>query len=159
MGVANHHHTKVKGMRHAPLADVHGALHVGCNRMNRSDKQHENTSPDPGSWSWSRRLGAGDAIAAHAQQSALDALLNERLREHNSGWGDSFDSTAQGQAPVISPEPMFSPASAVNLETALRQHSDMMNRGGWTQVPADATLRLGVRHPNVQAASASDHRR
>jgi murein L,D-transpeptidase YcbB/YkuD len=88
--------------------------------------------------------------AAHAQQSALDALLNERLQQHNSGWGDSFDSTAQGQAPVISPEPMFSPASAVNLETALRQHSDMMNRGGWTQVPADATLRLGVRHANVQ---------
>ncbi|WP_375569635.1 L,D-transpeptidase family protein [Ahrensia marina] len=88
--------------------------------------------------------------AAHAQQSALDALLDQRLRQHNSGWGDSFDSTAQGQAPVISPEPMFSPASAVNLETALRQHSDMMNRGGWNQVPADSVLRLGVRHPNVQ---------
>ncbi|MEO0383091.1 MAG: L,D-transpeptidase family protein [Pseudomonadota bacterium] len=88
--------------------------------------------------------------AAHAQQSALDALLDQRLREHNSGWGDSFDSTAQGQAPVISPEPMFSPASAVNLETALRQHSDMMARGGWNQVPADTVLRLGVRHTNVQ---------
>lgn len=88
--------------------------------------------------------------AAHAQQSALDALLDQRLREHNSGWGDSFDSTAQGQAPVISPEPMFSPASAVNLETALRQHSDMMARGGWNQVPADTVLRLGVRHANVQ---------
>ncbi|MEQ8657905.1 MAG: L,D-transpeptidase family protein [Hyphomicrobiales bacterium] len=88
--------------------------------------------------------------AAHAQQSALDALLDQRLREHNSGWGDNFDSTAQGQAPVISPEPMFSPASAVNLETALRQHSDMMARGGWNQVPADTVLRLGVRHANVQ---------
>lgn len=99
-------------------------------------------------------LGMGaSALAlrsAQAQQSALDALLNERLREHNSGWGDSFDSTAQGQAPVISPEPMFSPASAVNLETALRQHSDMMARGGWAQVPADVVLRLGVRHANVQ---------
>ncbi|MFK7791701.1 MAG: murein L,D-transpeptidase [Devosiaceae bacterium] len=88
--------------------------------------------------------------AAHAQQSALDALLDQRLQQHNSGWGDSFDSTAQGQAPVISPEPMFSPASAVNLETSLRQHSAMMSQGGWNQVPADATLRLGVRHANVQ---------
>lgn len=97
-------------------------------------------------------LGASALVmrAAHAQQSALDALLDQRLREHNSGWGDSFDSTAQGQAPVISPEPMFSPASAVNLETALRQHSDMMARGGWNQVPADTVLRLGVRHANVQ---------
>ncbi len=88
--------------------------------------------------------------AANAQQSALDALLNERLQQHNSGWGDSFDSTAQGQAPVISPEPMFSPASAVNLETALRQHSAVLAQGGWNQVPNNVTLRLGVRHANVQ---------
>lgn len=88
--------------------------------------------------------------AAHAQQSALDELLNQRLADHQSGWGDGFDSTAQGQAPVISPEPMFSPASAVNLETALRQHSDMMNRGTWQPVPGNAVLRLGVRHANVQ---------
>ncbi len=88
--------------------------------------------------------------AAHAQQSALDALLDQRLRDHRSGWGDSFDSTAQGQAPITSPEPMFSPASAINLETALRQHSDMMNRGGWPTVPGTTQLRLGVRHANVQ---------
>ena len=99
-------------------------------------------------------LGAGASTlalkAAHAQQSALDALLNQRLREHRSGWGDSFDATAQGQAPVVSPEPMFSPASAVNLETALRQHTAVMSRGGWPTVPGDVVLRLGVRHPNVQ---------
>ena len=89
--------------------------------------------------------------AANAQQSAIEALLDQRLRQNQSGWGDSFDSTAQGQAPVISPEPMFSPASVVNLETALRQHANMMSRGGWPVVPGDATLRLGVRHPNVQA--------
>lgn len=89
--------------------------------------------------------------AANAQQSAMDALLDQRLRDHNSGWGDTFDSTAQGQAPVISPEPMFSPASAVNIETALRQHTDMMNRGGWPTVPGNTVLQLGVRHSNVAA--------
>ncbi|MEM6710856.1 MAG: L,D-transpeptidase family protein [Pseudomonadota bacterium] len=89
--------------------------------------------------------------AASAQQSAFDALLDQRLRQNQSGWGNGFDSTAQGQLPVVSQEPMFSPSSAVNLETALRQYSDMMNRGGWPQVPADRALRLGVRHSNVQA--------
>lgn len=88
--------------------------------------------------------------AANAQQSAIEALLDQRLRQHQSGWGDGFDSTAQGQAPVISPEPMFSPSSAINLETALRQHADMMARGGWPQVPANTVLSLGMRHPNVQ---------
>lgn len=88
--------------------------------------------------------------AAHAQ-TALDALLDSRVRQNNSGWGDAFDSTASGQAPVISPEPMFSPASAVNIESALRRHMDMMNRGGWPAVPGGQTLSLGVRHANVAA--------
>ena len=95
-------------------------------------------------------LGASALALRTAQaQSAIDALLDARLREHNSGWGDAFDSTAAGQAPVISPEPMFSPASAVNIETALRQHMDMMSRGGWPTVPRDQTLSLGVRQANV----------
>ncbi|MBV6659153.1 MAG: L,D-transpeptidase family protein [Devosiaceae bacterium] len=87
--------------------------------------------------------------AANAQQSAIDAVLNQRISDHNSRWGEGFDSTASGQLPVMSTDPMFSASSAVNLETALRQHYDMMNRGGWLSVPGDTLLQLGVRHANV----------
>ncbi|MEM1288497.1 MAG: L,D-transpeptidase family protein [Pseudomonadota bacterium] len=97
-------------------------------------------------------LGLGaSAVATRAlgQQSALDALLQNRISDNNSGWGAGFDSSASGQAPVISPEPMFSPASAVNIETALRQHTDMLNRGGWPIVQPSQVLSLGTRHSNV----------
>ncbi|MEM6383772.1 MAG: L,D-transpeptidase family protein [Pseudomonadota bacterium] len=87
--------------------------------------------------------------AASAQQSAIDALLDQRINQSTSRWGQQFDATASGQVPLASTEPMFSPASAVNIETALRQHTDMMNRGGWPLVPRDQVLKLGVRHPNV----------
>jgi murein L,D-transpeptidase YcbB/YkuD len=98
-------------------------------------------------------LGGGIAalsmISGHAQaQSAMDFFLQEQIKKQ-SGWDSRFDDGARNVVPVLSNEPMFSPASSVNLERAIRQYQDMITRGGWPYVPADKVLSVGMRDANV----------
>jgi murein L,D-transpeptidase YcbB/YkuD len=92
---------------------------------------------------------AGLSAPAYAQD-VLEFFLQEQLRKR-SGWDNRFDDTARGAVPVKSDEPMFTSASAVNIQRAIRQHQDMQARGGWEQVPASSVMRLGVRHDHVSA--------
>ena len=66
-------------------------------------------------------------------------------------WGESFDAQTPNVQAVQTNRPVLNPQAATEVEWALQQYSGIMARGGWNAVPADATLKLGMSHPNVAA--------
>jgi murein L,D-transpeptidase YcbB/YkuD len=86
-------------------------------------------------------LAAVLAPAAFAQ-SALNGL-------QQTEWAEGFDAQSTISRPVTTTTPMLSPQTVPAMEQAVYAYQDLVARGGWSAVPADKELMIGVRDPNV----------
>ncbi|MHA1189949.1 MAG: L,D-transpeptidase family protein, partial [Alphaproteobacteria bacterium] len=69
-------------------------------------------------------------------------------------WADTFDSKPALSRPVRTRAPILSASTPPAIEQAIFVYQDLVARGGWPMVSADETLKIGMRHPNVQSLRA-----
>ena len=99
-----------------------------------------------------RRVAGAAAAAvgwisqAKAEDSALDALIGDTQRGE---YGQSFDEASRTIRMPRASEPTVSAATAHTTEQAIDRYAAIVGSGGWPQVSASGTLRLGDRHPSV----------
>lgn len=84
--------------------------------------------------------------SAYAQQVLTDVISAPR----RGNWADQFDARATGGQRVATNQPVLSPQTIGNLQTAIAQYTDIAGRGGWPNVPGNAKLQIGVTDPAVQ---------
>jgi murein L,D-transpeptidase YcbB/YkuD len=87
--------------------------------------------------------GLGALPAAAQQQGSLVGGQAE--------WAQSYDVGAQKTRTIETATPILSSATLQATEGAIRVYQDLVARGGHPALPADQRLKLGTRHPNVQA--------
>ncbi len=85
--------------------------------------------------------------SAYAQQALTDVISSSR----RGNWADQFDARATGGQRVATNQPVLSPQTVGNLQTAIAQYTDIAGRGGWPSVPGNTKLQIGVTDPSVQA--------
>ena len=90
---------------------------------------------------------AGALGSAHAQ----DALLEELMRQNETGAGQNFDAPSLTKRMPKSSLPTLSPATVQTTEQAIPAYERIVADGGWPTVPPTDKLQLGVRHPSVVA--------
>ncbi len=92
-------------------------------------------------------LFSGLSDARAAEESPIQALLRYKAQAE---WDDKFDTSLRDQAKVKSDQPTLSPETATYIEQAIQRYAGIAARGGWGQMPTDATrLRIGSRHRNI----------
>ncbi len=89
---------------------------------------------------------AGVSRAAFAEDAALDALIGETQRGQG---GQGFDDASRTIHMPKASEPTVSTATAQTTEQAVERYAAIVGRGGWPQIPAVSSLRVGDRHPSV----------
>ena len=91
---------------------------------------------------------AGTAYAqSNAEPVSLQSLTNMLGR---SEWRQGFDPSSRAVPPQVRSEsPILGMSTVEALELAIQRYTSYATMGGWKPVPANATLRLGVTHPNV----------
>lgn len=88
-------------------------------------------------------VGAGFAAPAFAQQSGMVGGQAE--------WAQSYDAGGQQTRTILTPHPILGSATTAATEGAVRVYQDIVSRGGHPPLPSAVRLKLGTRHPNVQA--------
>ncbi|MYZ46700.1 L,D-transpeptidase family protein [Propylenella binzhouense] len=86
------------------------------------------------------------ASLAHAQGAGFGST---QIRA--SEWAEGFDSQSRMSQPVSTTTPILSPQTIPAMEQVIYAYQDLVARGGWSRVPADKALKLGMRDPNVRA--------
>ncbi|MEP2944243.1 MAG: L,D-transpeptidase family protein [Hyphomicrobiales bacterium] len=89
--------------------------------------------------------GAGTAFA-ETNDPILSLLQDGNLAE----WSDGFDSLSPSKQ-VRDFQPTLSATAVRDVEAALNHYSQIVNNGGWNQVPATKRLSLGARDSNIVA--------
>jgi murein L,D-transpeptidase YcbB/YkuD len=101
-----------------------------------------------------RALGAGVAgsVAAGRARADDDPTLQALIQQNQQAdFGQGFDSASRTiQMPKAS-LPTLSPATVQATEQAIPQYEAIVARGGWPAIPPVERLRLGIRHPAVEA--------
>jgi murein L,D-transpeptidase YcbB/YkuD len=97
-----------------------------------------------------KRLAAAGATclipaAAHAQQGTSPLSLLGSAGE----WGHGFDSASRTIAMPSARFATLSPDTVQSLERAIGEYSQIVQRGGWREVPAGDRLRVGMQHRHV----------
>ena len=92
-------------------------------------------------------LFAGAAERALAQSAGSGSVLQQ---SQQSEWADTFDSKPALSRPVRTRVPILSAATPPAIEQAIFVYQDLVARGGWPPVPDGETLKIGMRHENVQ---------
>jgi murein L,D-transpeptidase YcbB/YkuD len=64
-------------------------------------------------------------------------------------WAQGFDVQSPISRPVTTTAPILSPQTIPAMEQAIYVYQDLVARGGWSSVPADKELKLGMRDANV----------
>ncbi len=91
--------------------------------------------------------GGGVAFAGAARaQNPLELILNSRNR---GVWSEQFDSRRDEGSLTTTTIPIFSPQTPGFIEVAMARYRDVVARGGWPVVPANASLELGSTSPAV----------
>ena len=80
-----------------------------------------------------------------------DDPLAKVLQSRASEWSDGFDTGSVVSAEVRTLSPIMSTDTFVAMQYAIQSYGGIVARGGWPVVPADKTLKLGMRDPNVEA--------
>jgi murein L,D-transpeptidase YcbB/YkuD len=102
----------------------------------------------------SRRSFLGGAAAgllaapAFAQDADLQRLIDQTQRGPGA---QGFDSASRNVRMPRASTPTLSPATAQHTEMAIQHYGSVASAGGWPNVPAGATYRLGMRHPGIVA--------
>jgi murein L,D-transpeptidase YcbB/YkuD len=86
--------------------------------------------------------------------AATVAGIGGRAFANQAEWRDGFDSAARVARKSTSTTPVLSADTEQATEAALAQYNDIVARGGWSAVPTNQRLKLGVRSPNVAALRA-----
>jgi murein L,D-transpeptidase YcbB/YkuD len=97
--------------------------------------------------------GAGAlAAAAIGGPAVAQTVLDEFLRAPRRGvWNDQFDAKAsETAARVQTNTPVFAPETASHTEQAIMAYQNIVAQGGWSPMPADKKLKLGVIDPQVE---------
>ncbi|RFC65127.1 murein L,D-transpeptidase [Fulvimarina endophytica] len=94
----------------------------------------------------SAAFGLGFTGLAQAQ-STLDGLLRAPAR---GNWDDQFDTRGSSARQVSSFSPIFSSQSLYSTQAAIQSYEQIAAQGGWPNVPARYTLKLGVVSPDVE---------
>jgi L,D-transpeptidase YcbB len=84
-------------------------------------------------------LAGGSFIAKAAEQDADQAE-----------WPQSYEASPQ-MAVGREATPILSPATVDATEAAIQKYQDLINRGGWNEVPAGVELRVGSKSKAVEA--------
>ncbi len=93
-------------------------------------------------------LLAGGAYPSFAQDAVQDVLKAPK----RGAWDDQFDAQAsKKKTKVGSTLPIFSPQTAVNIESEILEYQNIVAQGGWPQVPATKKLKIGVNDASVSA--------
>lgn len=95
-------------------------------------------------------------VGATVSGAALSAgpALAQRVPPGGGGqaeWRQSYDASPLRDKPVKSSAPILSPQTIAATEQALGELQQVVQRGGWTQVPPGQRLKLGSKSPNVIA--------
>ena len=85
--------------------------------------------------------GAALVPGAALAQNALGELLNAPTR---GNWDDQFDTRGTNVRQVASNSPIFSPDTTQSTGAAINGYTQIVQMGGWPNVPEGQTLRLGV---------------
>jgi murein L,D-transpeptidase YcbB/YkuD len=88
-------------------------------------------------------LVAGGMMVSRAQAQGIEMAQVE--------WDDKFDGGLTSTRLPSTTVPLLSEQSVHASELALQDYIALEQRGGWREVPANARLQLGQRHPNVMA--------
>jgi L,D-transpeptidase YcbB len=64
-------------------------------------------------------------------------------------WGHGFDSASRTIAMPSTRFATLSPSTVQSLERAIGEYSQIVQRGGWREVPASERLRVGMQHRHV----------
>jgi len=86
--------------------------------------------------------------AAADNQNILQSLIE---RNQNGEYGQGFDSTLRNVNMPKASLPTLSPATAQSTEQAIAKYESIVSTGGWPKVPEADSMRVGYRHPGVQA--------
>lgn len=88
-------------------------------------------------------LGMGGLSPVWAQQGELVGGQAE--------WAQSYDAGSQKTRNITTSTPILSAATQQATEGAIRVYQDIMAKGGMAPLPSATRLKLGLRHPAVQA--------
>ncbi|MFY8155235.1 MAG: peptidoglycan-binding protein, partial [Rhabdaerophilum sp.] len=91
-------------------------------------------------------FGAAVAFPVFAQQSPMIGGQAE--------WAQTYDTGTIRSRNIRTSYPILGPATAQALEGAIGVYQQLVARGGHPPLPSDQRLKLGTRHPNVQALRA-----
>ena len=87
-------------------------------------------------------------LAGAADDQALQSLIDQVQR---GDFGQNFDTTLRTVRMPKASLPTLSAATAEATEKAIAQYEAIVSLGGWPRVPDDTELRVGYRHPTIQA--------
>ncbi|MFK5978875.1 MAG: L,D-transpeptidase family protein [Rhizobiaceae bacterium] len=91
--------------------------------------------------------GASLLPAIARAEDPIKAILKSRKR---GSWNDQFDAR-KGDAELASTNiPILSPLTPTFIEKGIEEYRNISLSGGWSVVPANKKLRLGVEHKNVK---------
>jgi murein L,D-transpeptidase YcbB/YkuD len=85
---------------------------------------------------------------AAEDQNVLQALINQN---QSGDYGQGFDSTLRNVNMPKASLPTLSAATAQSTEQAIAKYEGIVGMGGWPKVPESDNMRVGYRHPSVQA--------
>ena len=68
---------------------------------------------------------------------------------YGQGFGARFDNGGLNASDVTTSRPILSPEIVAAMGLAILTYQDIVNRGGWSVVPADKVLQLGMSDPSV----------
>jgi len=87
-------------------------------------------------------------LAGAADDQMLQSLIDQVQR---GDFGQNFDTTLRTVRMPKASLPTLSAATAQATEKAVAQYEAIVSLGGWPRVPDDTELRVGYRHPTIQA--------
>ena len=97
-------------------------------------------------------LGGGLVLprlaGAQNDQRLLDSLIDQA---QHGDYGQGFDSSLRNVHMPKASLPTLSAATAQSTEQAIAQYEAIVSMGGWPTVPEREELRVGFRHPSIQA--------
>ena len=96
----------------------------------------------------SAAAGVASLPGAALAQNALGELLQAPTR---GNWDDQFDTRASSVREVATASPIFSQNTLDSMQSAIYAYSQIVQTGGWPEVPETGVLKIGLESPAVAA--------
>lgn len=96
-----------------------------------------------------RIAAAGAAVLAPGTALAQTDASPLSLLGSSADWGHGFDSASRTIAMPSTRFATLTPSTVQSLEKAIGEYSQIVQRGGWREVPVSDRLRVGMQHRSV----------